>query len=161
MQTHAQAAYLAGAIVCELEARGYAGKDGFSPAAMGNISRQVNKLSVYARHCWAEAAKDSVISEMMGEFQPPESATPVPEQGCFWIGYYHQKIARDLPATLPEKIASLIDATGLSVNAFCEKHKLSQSSIQSYVAGKSRPTWDKVQELAKALGVSTDVFRDK
>ena len=28
MQTHAQAAYLAGAIVCELESRGYAGKDG-------------------------------------------------------------------------------------------------------------------------------------
>jgi hypothetical protein len=59
------------------------------------------------------------------------------------------------------RLTALIDATGLSVNAFCEKHNLSQSSVQSYVAGKSRPTWDKVQELAKALGVSTDVFRDK
>lgn len=58
-------------------------------------------------------------------------------------------------------LTDLINATGLTVNAFCEKHSLSQSSIQSYVAGKSRPTWDKVQQLAKALGVSTDVFRDK
>lgn len=59
------------------------------------------------------------------------------------------------------KLLELITATGLTVNAFCEKHKLSQSSVQSYVAGTARPTWDKVQELAKALGVSTDVFRDK
>jgi transcriptional regulator with XRE-family HTH domain len=65
------------------------------------------------------------------------------------------------PKSFSAILADLIGATGLSVNAFCQKHKISQSSIQSYVAGKSRPTWDKVQELAKALGVSTDVFRDK
>ena len=161
MQTHAQAAYTAGCIVCELEERGYAGKDGFSSAAMGNMARQINKMPVHARHAFAKGHADDTIVQMVGEFQPPDGPTPTPEQACFWIGYYHQKIARDLPKTLPEKIQSLIAATGLTVNAFCDKHKLSQSSIQSYVAGTARPTWDKVQELAKALGVSTDVFRDK
>lgn len=61
----------------------------------------------------------------------------------------------------PVKLQKLIDATGLSVSAWCKQHELSQQTIQGYIAGTRRPTWDMVQQIAKALGVSTDTFRDK
>jgi len=70
-------------------------------------------------------------------------------------------VPRKSPPSFPETLAKLIADTGLSVSAFCKQHDLLQSSVQSYVSGKSRPTWDMVQRLAKALGVPTDVFRDK
>jgi ribosome-binding protein aMBF1 (putative translation factor) len=63
-------------------------------------------------------------------------------------------------ADFPIKLQELIAATGLSVSAWCKQNNLLQSSIQSYTSGKSRPTWDMVQKIANALGVSTDVFRD-
>lgn len=160
MQTHAQAAYLAGAIVCEIEARGYAGADGFSPAAMGNISRWVAKMPVYARHCWAKAATDPVISQMMGEFDPPENSTPTAEQSCFWVGYYHQKIARELPADLPAKLSALRTAAGLSVPDLARASGLSDDVLRQYESGARRPTWDSVQKLATAMGVPTDAFRE-
>lgn len=65
------------------------------------------------------------------------------------------------PPPFPETLASLIEATGQSVTAFCKAHDLSQQTVQGYVAGTRRPTWDMVQRLAGALGVSTDVFRDR
>ncbi len=159
--THSQAAYLAGCIACELEERGYAGKEGFTPISMANCSRSPDKLTVWLRHAIPKAAGDSVISEMMGEFHPPAGPYQTADHAVFYIGYYHQKIARELPATFAETLGKLIGNTGLSVNAFCKQHELLQSSVQSYIAGKSRPTWDMVQQLAKALGVPTDVFRDK
>lgn len=163
MQTHAQAAYLAGCIACELEERGYAGKDGFTTAALGNCSRNPDKLAVFFRHAIPKAvdADDSAIADLMVEFDPPPGPYLNGCDGAFYIGYYHQKIARALPATFSAKLSAIIEATGLSVNAFCKQHGLNQSSVQSYTSGKSRPTWDMVQRLAKALGVSTDVFRDK
>lgn len=161
MQTHAQAAYLAGSIVCELEARGYAGADGFSPAAMGNISRWVAKLPVYARHCWTKAARDSVISQMMGEFQPPENSTPVAEQACFWVGYYHQKIARELPPTFSERLKTLREKGGLSIPDLARKSDLSDDAIRKWESGERAPSWEAVQKLATALGVPTDAFRSQ
>ena len=159
--THAQAAYLAGCIACELEQRGYAGRDGFTPAALGNCSRNPDKLGVFFRHALPKAARDEVVSEMMGGFDPPPGPYLNGVDSSFWIGYYHQRIARDLPKTFPETLAKLIAGAGQSVTAFCKAHDLLQSSVQSYVSGKSRPTWDMVQRLAQALGVSTDVFRDR
>lgn len=64
------------------------------------------------------------------------------------------------PLTFGEKLALLIAETGLSVNGFCRQHELSQSSLQSYIAGTTRPTWDMVQKISTALNVSTEVFRD-
>ena len=160
MQTHAQAAYLAGAIVCEIEARGYAGDDGFSPVVMGNISRWAAKLPVYARHCWAKAATDPVISAMMGEFRPPENSTPTPEQACFWVGYYHQKIARELPADFPARLTALRTAAGLSIPDLARASGLSDDAIRKWEAGERGPTWEGVQKLATALGCPTDAFRE-
>lgn len=162
MQTHAQAAYLAGAIVCEIEARGYAGADGFSPTAMGNISRWVAKMPVYARHCWARAATDPVISQMMAEFDPPENSTPTAEQACFWVGYYHQKIARELPADFPARLTALRTAAGLSVPDLARLSGISDDTIRRWEAGdpKRLPSWESIQKLATSLGVPTDAFRE-
>lgn len=159
MQTHAQAAYLAGAIVCELESRGYAGKDGLSSVSMSNISRWVSKLPIYARHCWEKAVQDPVIAAMVGEFDPPENSTPTAEQSCFWLGYYHQKIARDLPATFPERLKALREKASLSIPDLARASGLSDDAIRKWESGERQPTWDAVQRLATALGVTTDAFR--
>lgn len=161
MQTHAQAAYLAGAIACEIEARGYAGKNGFSSAALGNISRLVGKLPVFARHCWAKAVKDPAVSALVVGFDPPDGPTPPPDQGLFWLGYCHQKTARELPPTFPAKLARLREAANLSVPDLARKAEISDDAIRLYEKGERGPTWEAVQKLAAALGVPTDTFRDR
>jgi DNA-binding XRE family transcriptional regulator len=161
MQTHAQAAYLAGCIACELEERGYAGADGFTGPALGNCSRNPDKLPVFFRHALPKASGDDAIAQMMGEFDPPPGPYTSGVDACFWIGYYHQKIARALPAAFSDRLSALIESAGLSVSAFAKAHGFPQQTIQNYVAGTRRPTWDMVQQLAKALGVTTDTFRDQ
>lgn len=59
------------------------------------------------------------------------------------------------------RLSAMIAATGLSVSAWCKAHALSQQTVQGYISGTRRPTWDMVQQIAKALGVPTDTFRDK
>ena len=160
MQTHAQAAYLAGCIACELEQRGYAGRDGFTSAALGNCSRNPDKMTVFFRHALPKATQDDTIVAMMGEFDPPPGPYTNGVDSVFWIGYYHQRIARALPDTFADKLKQYIVATGLSVAAWCKANDLKQQTIQSYTSGERRPTWDMVQQIAKALGVPTDTFRD-
>ena len=49
----------------------------------------------------------------------------------------------------------------LSVSALAEKADTTRQTIHNLEAGTYRPSWDVVQAIAAALGVSTDVFRDK
>ena len=162
MQTHAQAAYLGGRIAAELEGRGFAGKDGFTPAAMNKAATHAAGLPVHFRHALAKSARDADIVTMVGEFAPPAGPTPTAEQGCFWLGYYHQKLARTLPDTFPAKLAAMIAAAGHATPAaFAAASGIAPQTLHNLLAGHRRPGWDTVQRLAVALGVPTDAFRDR
>lgn len=49
----------------------------------------------------------------------------------------------------------------LSVAELAAKASLSREAIRLYENSTRRPTWDAVQQLAAALGISTEAFRDK
>lgn len=55
----------------------------------------------------------------------------------------------------------IANAGHASESDFAKASGIPQQTIQSLTSGVRRPTWDTVQLLAKSLGVSTDVFRDK
>lgn len=63
--------------------------------------------------------------------------------------------------TFADRLKALRKKSKLSVAALAEKCGLSRQTIHNLEAGTHRPAWDVVQSLATALGVSTDVFRDK
>ena len=160
MMNHAQAAYRAGCIATELEARGYAGKDGFTPTALSNASRQPDKLLVVLGHAFRRAVRDAEVIQLLEGFDPPKTPCPVGDQHCFWVGFYHQKIARELPATFPARLRSLRESAGLSVAQLAEACGLHRQAVYKLESGESRPTWDTVQQLAAALGVTTDTFKE-
>jgi transcriptional regulator with XRE-family HTH domain len=56
------------------------------------------------------------------------------------------------------KLKSLRIAAGLSQKELAEKAGLSQASISSMEQGRYDPVWSSVVAVAKALGVSIDVF---
>lgn len=64
----------------------------------------------------------------------------------------------------PESFAAVLRrlraAAGFSLQGLAEKAGLSRQVIHNYENGR-RPSWDAVQQLAAALGVTTDTFRDK
>ncbi len=66
-------------------------------------------------------------------------------------------LARDFAA----RLKALREQSGLSVAELADKVDISRESVRLYENGERRPTWDAVQALATALGVSTDTFRDK
>ena len=49
----------------------------------------------------------------------------------------------------------------LSIPELARKSEISDDAIRLYEKGERAPTWENVQKLAKALGVATDIFRDK
>jgi transcriptional regulator with XRE-family HTH domain len=65
----------------------------------------------------------------------------------------------------PEPFAAALKrlrlAAGMTMQDLADASGVSKQVVHNCEAGKSRPTWDVVQSLASALGVSTDVFRDK
>jgi len=157
--TPAQAAYRAGCIVSEVEAR-YAGKRRLSPACLGNCSRLPAKIPVFLRHLWPKAIKDEAVVALLDGWKCPDRPFADVESGPFWIGYYHQKTARGLPLSFPDRLRALRESAGLSVEALATAAGLTRQAVHNYEAGERRPTWQAVQQLATALGVSTDAFRE-
>lgn len=60
-----------------------------------------------------------------------------------------------------ETLRSLREDAGLSREQLAKTAKMSRESVRLYEAGERDPTWKAVQFLAKALGVTTDTFRDQ
>lgn len=56
-------------------------------------------------------------------------------------------------------IAAVREKAGLSIPDLARASGISDDAIRRYESGDRKPTWDAVQKLAKALGVSTVVFR--
>jgi predicted transcriptional regulator len=64
--------------------------------------------------------------------------------------------------TFPAILRKLIDDAGhLTDKSFADHAGIPQQTLSCLLNGSRRPSWDTVQTIAKALGVSTDVFRDK
>ena len=57
-------------------------------------------------------------------------------------------------------LARLRESAGLTLADLGDAAGLSRQAVHKLEAGEARPTWDTVQALATALGVSTEVFRD-
>lgn len=155
-----QAAYRAGCIVREVEER-FAKEKGLSPATTRACARLPSSLPVQLRHLWAKALAVPEVVAMLDGFDPPAGPIDEVSQCSFWGGYYHQAVARTLPATFPEQLKTLRESRGLSREQLADAADISRESVRLYEAGERRPTWDAVQSLAKALGVTTDTFRDQ
>lgn len=154
--TPAQAAYRAGCIVSEIDAR-----FDLTAAAVNNAATLPNRLPVILRHVWAKALNVPEVAALLDGFECPDRPFPPVEQGTFWIGFYHQKTARGLPADFGPRLQSLRETAGLSRAALAAAVDLSAESIRLFETGDRRPTWDTVQALAAHFGVTTDTFRDK
>jgi len=51
------------------------------------------------------------------------------------------------------------EAAGLSREQLADAAGTSRQAIHNYETGTRQPTWDAVQAIAAALGVTTDTFR--
>lgn len=150
-----QAAYRAGAIVAEIDAR-----FGLTTAAVNNACSLPTRLPVVLRHVWKKAAAVPEVAALLDGFDPPGAVYAAAEQGSFWLGFYHQKAARDLPAGFGAKLQSLREAAGLSREQLAAAAAASRESVRLYETGARRPTMDALFALSKALGVPADTFRD-
>lgn len=154
--TPQQAAYRAGCIVSEINAR----IKPLTDVAISNASRMPNKLHVVLRHVWGHASQVPEIADLMEDFDPPNVAYSPVIQGPFWMGFYHQNAVRDLPGGFGERLKALIEQVGISSTELADKSGLTRQAVHKLLNG-SLPSWDTVQRLADALGVSPDVMRDR
>lgn len=65
------------------------------------------------------------------------------------------------PKPFSARLRELREQADLSVAALAEKAGVTRESVRLYEAGARRPTWQAVQQLATALNVSTELFRDQ
>lgn len=65
------------------------------------------------------------------------------------------------PKPFGATLKQLREAAGMSVAQLAALAGMNRESVRLYEAGGRAPTWKAVQALAKALGVTTDTFRDK
>lgn len=70
-------------------------------------------------------------------------------------------VALDLAPDFGARLKVLREKAELSVAELATKAGMNRESVRLYENGERRPTWDAVQSLAAALGISTDVFRDR
>lgn len=153
--TPSQAAYTAGCIVSEIDAR-----FGLTPTAINNASNLPSRLPVILRHVWAKAMKVPEIADLLEDWECPDRPFSEFEKYSFHIGYYHQRTARSMPESFGPKLAALRDQSTMTVEELARRADISRHAIYAYEQGKRRPTWEAVQKLAAALGVTTDTFRD-
>jgi transcriptional regulator with XRE-family HTH domain len=59
-----------------------------------------------------------------------------------------------------EKLRQVREAAGLSAYALAKASGLSKQAVSTLESGASKPSWETVQKLAKALGVGCDAFMD-
>lgn len=64
-----------------------------------------------------------------------------------------------MPDTFAAALRTIRESAGLSVADLAKTSGLQRAAVYKLESGESAPTWDTVQRLAKALGVSTDTFR--
>ena len=69
------------------------------------------------------------------------------------------KNVRNLPDGFPAKLTAVRTAAGLSIPDLARASGVSDDAIRLYEAGTRGPSWENVQKLAAALGVTTDTFR--
>jgi DNA-binding XRE family transcriptional regulator len=102
-------------------------------------------FGLYATRAEAEL----VVAWLTGEGQLPNHLEPLPEHDD-----------DHSPAPFPVRLRELRATAGLTVQELAESAGLTRQAVHNYESGARHPTWDAVQKLAAALGVSTDVFRD-
>jgi transcriptional regulator with XRE-family HTH domain len=59
------------------------------------------------------------------------------------------------------RLQALREKAHLSREQLATAAGMNREAVRLYELGERRPTWDAVQALAKALGVTTDTFRDR
>jgi transcriptional regulator with XRE-family HTH domain len=65
-------------------------------------------------------------------------------------------------ADFSDKLKVLMLAANLSGNMMAKLSGVPQTTISNYILRRNRPSWDHVQRIAKALGVScTDLMDDE
>lgn len=156
--TPAQAAYRAGCIVCEVEAR-FARDGHLTPTTLVNCSRLPFRVPVFLRHLWPKAVKEPAVLALLDGWECPDRPFADAERGPFWIGYYHQKVARTLPSGVGGRIKALREQAGLSVADLADRVGLSRQQVYNLEADVHKPSWDVVQRVADVFGVSTETFR--
>jgi transcriptional regulator with XRE-family HTH domain len=62
--------------------------------------------------------------------------------------------------TFAAKVARVREQAGITSYRLAQLSGLSKQTLSQLEAGTSQPSWETVQRLALALGVSTEVFRD-
>jgi len=120
-------------------------------AGLGNVVARMNAaparnkavkrnlaLGTYA----AAAEAEKVLEWLMGNGSAPD-VEPMPE----------------MPEDFPNRLATLRDSAGLSIPELARRADISDDSIRLYEAGTRAPSWEMIQKIATALGVSTDTFR--
>lgn len=65
------------------------------------------------------------------------------------------------PGAFGPRLTALREKAGLSQSQLAEKAGLNRQVVHKLETTDTRPTWATVQALAAALGVPTDVFRDR
>ena len=65
------------------------------------------------------------------------------------------------PKPFAATLRTLRERAALSVASLAERAGMTREAVRLYEAGKRRPTWDAVQQLATALGISTEALRDR
>jgi transcriptional regulator with XRE-family HTH domain len=63
-------------------------------------------------------------------------------------------------AAFGETLKTLREKAGLSQRELAHKAGLTRDAVSSLEQGRRQPAWDTVQALCRALGVSSEVFRD-
>jgi transcriptional regulator with XRE-family HTH domain len=60
-----------------------------------------------------------------------------------------------------DRLRELRDRAGLTQEQLAEKAIVALTTVRGLERGQHRPSWQSVVKLARALGVSTDVFADR
>ncbi len=68
-------------------------------------------------------------------------------------------MAAELVTTFAARLKAIRTTAHLTITDLAEAAGLSRQTIYNYESGKGEPTWDVVQKLAEALGVSTEALR--
>jgi transcriptional regulator with XRE-family HTH domain len=63
-------------------------------------------------------------------------------------------------ASFAERLGALLERSGLTMYAVAKRAGVSKQNVGKLMAGTREPSWDTVQRLALALGVSTEAFTD-
>lgn len=64
------------------------------------------------------------------------------------------------PTPFGPRLRSLREEAGLSVPDLAKRCGMARTYVHDLESGRRKPTWETVQQIAEALGISTDKFRD-